>query len=173
MFKAAKCPRCSESIQVPDDRDIVKCMFCGADLDVREAILLTEDRVYESTHATIDEKTSNYNGVAVVLIVLGAVFLFCGLPNALGSRDIGALIGALVLPIGLGSVGVYILVAKPTSISQVGYKGDCPYCGTAIHFPTHAVGLDCFACNKRIVFRNMKFLSVDTPVSSARPQNNP
>lgn len=39
-FKAAKCPNCAGDIQVPDDRDTVKCMYCGSDIVVREAIKL-------------------------------------------------------------------------------------------------------------------------------------
>ena len=40
VFKAAKCPNCSGDLQVPDNRDIVKCMYCGNDVVVREAIKL-------------------------------------------------------------------------------------------------------------------------------------
>ena len=37
-FKAAICPSCGGQLQVPDDRDSVKCMYCGTDIIVREAI---------------------------------------------------------------------------------------------------------------------------------------
>lgn len=37
-FKAAKCPNCAGELQLPDDRDSVKCMYCGSDIIVREAI---------------------------------------------------------------------------------------------------------------------------------------
>jgi len=37
-FKAAKCPNCAGDLQLPDDRDNVKCMYCGSDIIVREAI---------------------------------------------------------------------------------------------------------------------------------------
>jgi tetratricopeptide (TPR) repeat protein len=39
-FVAAKCPQCAGSLQVPDDREIVKCMYCGVDVVVRQAIQL-------------------------------------------------------------------------------------------------------------------------------------
>ena len=39
-FVAAKCPQCAGALQVPDDRDIVKCMYCGIDVIVRQAIQL-------------------------------------------------------------------------------------------------------------------------------------
>lgn len=37
-FRAATCPSCREEIQVPTDRDQVKCMFCGADVSVKAAL---------------------------------------------------------------------------------------------------------------------------------------
>jgi DNA-directed RNA polymerase subunit RPC12/RpoP len=39
-FKPAKCPNCAGDLQVPEDRDSVKCMYCGSDIVVREAIKL-------------------------------------------------------------------------------------------------------------------------------------
>jgi tetratricopeptide (TPR) repeat protein len=39
-FVAAKCPQCAGVLQVPDDREIVKCMYCGVDVVVRQAIQL-------------------------------------------------------------------------------------------------------------------------------------
>ena len=40
-FKPAKCPNCAGDLQVPDDRDSVKCMYCGSDIVVREAMRLS------------------------------------------------------------------------------------------------------------------------------------
>lgn len=37
-FKAAICPSCGGNLQVPDDRASVKCMYCGSDIIVRQAI---------------------------------------------------------------------------------------------------------------------------------------
>jgi hypothetical protein len=37
-FKAAICPSCGGQLQVPEDRDAVKCMYCGTDIIVRQAI---------------------------------------------------------------------------------------------------------------------------------------
>lgn len=39
-FVAAICPQCSGALQVPEERDIVKCMYCGVDVVVRQAIQL-------------------------------------------------------------------------------------------------------------------------------------
>ena len=41
-FVAAVCPQCSGALQVPDDRDVVKCMYCGVDVVVRQAIRLVQ-----------------------------------------------------------------------------------------------------------------------------------
>lgn len=35
-FFAAVCPQCSGNLQLPDDRDTVKCMYCGADIVIKE-----------------------------------------------------------------------------------------------------------------------------------------
>jgi len=42
-FLAARCPACNGELQVPDDRDFVKCMYCGVDVKVRETINLKLD----------------------------------------------------------------------------------------------------------------------------------
>jgi len=42
-FIAVKCPSCNGELQVPDDRDFVKCMYCGVDVKVREATKLKLD----------------------------------------------------------------------------------------------------------------------------------
>jgi len=39
-FVAAKCPSCGGDLQVPDDRDQVKCMYCGGTVITRQAIQL-------------------------------------------------------------------------------------------------------------------------------------
>lgn len=37
-FQPAKCPNCGGDLQIPDDKKIVKCMYCGSEIVVREAI---------------------------------------------------------------------------------------------------------------------------------------
>jgi hypothetical protein len=41
-FRPATCPSCNESIQVPVDREQVKCMFCGQDVVVKQALARAE-----------------------------------------------------------------------------------------------------------------------------------
>ncbi len=38
MFREGTCPKCKEKIQVPDDHETVRCMFCGEEIDVAEAL---------------------------------------------------------------------------------------------------------------------------------------
>lgn len=38
-FASAKCPNCGGDLQVPNDRDTVKCMYCSGDVIVRQAIM--------------------------------------------------------------------------------------------------------------------------------------
>lgn len=42
-FVAAKCPNCKGDLQVPDNKDVVKCMYCGGDIFVREVINVKTD----------------------------------------------------------------------------------------------------------------------------------
>lgn len=42
LFKAAMCPACGGSLQVPEGREVVKCMYCGVDVVVREAAKLVQ-----------------------------------------------------------------------------------------------------------------------------------
>src|SRR5512142_2283865 len=42
-FAAAKCPSCGGDLQVPDDKDFVKCSYCGAEVKVRDVIKISLD----------------------------------------------------------------------------------------------------------------------------------
>ncbi|MBS1515255.1 MAG: hypothetical protein JSS63_09495 [Bacteroidetes bacterium] len=42
-FVAAKCPSCNGELQIPDNKDFVKCMYCGVDIRVREVIKVVID----------------------------------------------------------------------------------------------------------------------------------
>ena len=37
-FKAARCPSCNGELQLPDNLDVAKCMYCGSSVIVRVAI---------------------------------------------------------------------------------------------------------------------------------------
>ncbi len=41
-FVPAKCPTCQGDLQIPDDREFVKCMYCGVEIKVRDVIYLVE-----------------------------------------------------------------------------------------------------------------------------------
>lgn len=38
MFIEGKCPKCQEKIQVPEDREKILCMYCGAEIFVKDAL---------------------------------------------------------------------------------------------------------------------------------------
>ena len=38
IFKEARCPNCGGELQLPEDKATVKCMYCGGDIIVQEAI---------------------------------------------------------------------------------------------------------------------------------------
>ncbi len=42
-FAPAKCPSCNRDLQIPDDREFVKCMYCSADINVREVLNVRYD----------------------------------------------------------------------------------------------------------------------------------
>jgi len=42
-FVPAKCPSCSGDLQIPDDREFVKCMYCSSDIKVREVLNVRYD----------------------------------------------------------------------------------------------------------------------------------
>lgn len=41
-FKAAKCPNCGGNLQLPNNIENVKCLYCGSDIIVRDAIRKVE-----------------------------------------------------------------------------------------------------------------------------------
>lgn len=46
-FKPVNCPACGGQLQIPDDRETVKCMYCGGDIVVREVLRI-------QVHANVD-----------------------------------------------------------------------------------------------------------------------
>lgn len=52
-FVPARCPSCSRDIQVPNDLALAKCMFCGTDISIAEAINL------------VSPKNEHGNGLAI------------------------------------------------------------------------------------------------------------
>ena len=49
-FIPAKCPSCGGELRVPDDKDVVKCMYCGSDVILRDT-----SKVIIETHIDIDK----------------------------------------------------------------------------------------------------------------------
>ena len=165
-FKAATCPSCGGALQVPDDRATVKCMYCGVDVIVREAIQLAAGRVKEFTTATPVKTTSSSSGSAGASIGCGALALLFGIAVLAqpGDKTCGGILFIVALAFIISGFTNYGKTTERTT----GFSGKCPYCETSITLPPNALGADCPACNKRIVFRDMKFISVDTPVSGLK-----
>lgn len=163
-----------------DDLVKVKCMYCGVDVIVQEAIQLARGRVKEFTSAeplmTEVKVSSEVEGKpkaqTIICFALAALCVVAGIgiiTTAQGKVDEGffrfgggvSIFMALVFFVaGIPKQG------KPAEYKTVpsGWKGECPYCSTVITLPL-AVGADCYACNKRIVIRESNFQSIDTPVS--------
>lgn len=60
-FLVAKCPNCGGDLRLPDDKKQVKCMYCGFDIIVREAIVAAGANVENWLKlASAAEKTDNH-----------------------------------------------------------------------------------------------------------------
>lgn len=156
-FKAAKCPSCGGTLQVPDDRLTVKCMYCGVDVIVRDAIRLAGRRVKEFTTAKPIKKSPAPPGCFFLLGGLGLFFASMGLSESnWGGVLFFGFFGLVLIMVGV------VFKSSPV-VSE--FSGKCPYCDSPITISAYARGADCTACKKRIVLQDQKFCSVDTPVS--------
>lgn len=185
-FKPALCPSCGGKMQIPDDLKTIKCMYCGIDVIVEDAVRLS-GRVKEFTQATAVEKLSDEwkpfdierarKNLFIMLSILGGFGLLIAL--CLGG-EFGIWMGVtflVFLPI------IYVInnvnlkktekadkemSMKPRHTILVGYKGQCPYCNSSINLKADVLGDNCPACHKRIVIRDSKFYSIDTPISGLK-----
>jgi ribosomal protein S27E len=60
-FIAAKCPSCGGDLQVPDNRDQVKCMYCGGTVITRQAIQLASPGVNVANLMEVAKAAANAN----------------------------------------------------------------------------------------------------------------
>jgi len=200
-FKPALCPSCSGKMQIPDDVSTVKCMYCGVEVVVKEAIRLA-GRTKEFTQATAIEKISRpigdrrtrefleSRGLSTewkpldvnqhrkqTFIIAGTIGLIASLiviiteDPALRFTVIftSLLVGIPFLIIRINALNKIRkadeeMSKKKPQITIIGYEGHCPYCDTKITLKPDVLGENCPACLKRIVFRDSKFYSVETPV---------
>lgn len=183
-FKPALCPSCGGKMQMPDDVSTVKCMYCGVDVIVKEAIRLA-GRVKEFTQATAVEKVNEFKPFDIksakkqtytMIFILGGMGLLSSLCFGSFDRTFGtiiAIIFLLALPTILAIRNTNLekvqkadekLSKLPPSVTLVAFKGQCPYCDTSITLKANTLGDNCPACQKRIVIRDSKFYSVDTPI---------
>jgi hypothetical protein len=189
-FKPALCPSCGGKMQMPDDVNTVKCMYCGVDVLVREAIKLA-GRTKEFTEATAIEQVIERKPYAIetakkhtfiMIAILGGIGLMMFLCAGGFDSAFGVIMGlTFLIVLSVVSVIRYVNFQKavkayektknqpPTKIIT-GYKGECPYCSTSITLKANAPGDNCRACQKRIVIRDSKFYSVETPVGGLSNQ---
>lgn len=162
-------------------------MYCGGEVVGREAIRLAAGRVKEFTTATAVEKIIDESApfpvekvrnesyiIFAVLVGLGLLSFLCA------GREFG-----IIMSVTAVIVGIIMFSIRSSNIKKlewaneemskvpprklvIAYKGHCPYCDSDIKLPSGAQGADCPACKKRIVIRDSKFFSVDTPVSGIR-----
>jgi DNA-directed RNA polymerase subunit RPC12/RpoP len=183
-FKAAKCPNCGGALQLPDDRTKVKCMYCGVDVIVREAVQLAAGRVKASTPAqpvqSMEEIAHAAEGtpkvMTIIFIGFGVLVLLVTLIGMVKPKRDSEATDFPILCSGPLILFALILIAigwpRPAKSAQYrevqsGWRGECPYCSTAVSLSL-GLGADCPACHKRIVIRDEMFYSVDTPVSGLR-----
>ncbi len=180
-FKPALCPSCSGKMKIPDDVNTVKCMYCGVDVIVREAIKLA-GRVKEFNQATAIEKINEWKPFDIksaqkrnymLIFALGALCLSIAvcIGGGLGISIavvyfIFAPIIHFILTMNLKKIRLADeeMRQKGATISLTGYKGQCPYCNTSIILKANSLGDNCPACHKRIVIRDSRFYSVETPI---------
>ena len=133
-------------------------MYCGGEVVVKDAIQLAIGRVKDSTPITpihVDRAG------AIVMIGGGVLCLVIGIPVA----KIWGLCGAVFI---LAALLLFIFglsaFANPKKFISA-YQADCPYCSSVVKIENlETKGIDCPACLKRSVIREMKLISVDSPV---------
>jgi preprotein translocase subunit SecG len=83
-FKSATCPSCGGNLQLPDNLVTAKCMYCGVDVIVQEAIQLS-GRVKDFTQArkvftniAIENSLSN-NAYYTIIFIMGIFFFLISL----------------------------------------------------------------------------------------------
>jgi len=64
-FVAAICPQCAGKLQVPDDRDVVKCMYCGVDVIVRQAVRLVHGNTTNFLELADSARAGGNHGEAI------------------------------------------------------------------------------------------------------------
>ncbi|MCX6158794.1 MAG: hypothetical protein NTY74_12520 [Ignavibacteriae bacterium] len=60
-FILAKCPSCKGELHIPDDKDIIICMYCGTNIEVREAIRKSLNTNNTNLMKLIEEAIKNQN----------------------------------------------------------------------------------------------------------------
>lgn len=173
-------------MQIAADLSTIKCNYCGADVIVRDAVTLA-GRVKEFTQAVAVEKVMElkpfdvdewHKQTAMIATLIG-VF---GLAAAICVADTKGAGYSVAIPVAVIIVMIivfrYLMLRKlrPSEELQrknskstivIGYRGQCPYCEHVLTIKATSLGENCPACQRRIVLRDSRFFSVETPISGS------
>lgn len=128
----------------------------------REVVPLAVGKVRESTPLTPTSGT----GQGVAMLVIGALLVLFGI--LINNSTTSGLCGILFY--GPGGLLVITGLISLASGAAGGFQGECPYCSSRITLTTllNVEGVNCPACQRRCVVRNMRLFSVDSPVDNIR-----
>jgi len=157
-------------------------MFCGVEIIVYEAIRLAAGRVKEFT--SVEPIMSSRmltrpvdptpKALSAIVIGLGVLSGISALHVMSAGKDLECCAGFFLIMAVILVVAGWPKEGKPATFitEQTSWKGPCPYCSSVVSLPYDKLGADCPACAKRIVIRDERFYSVDTPISGLREGNS-
>jgi hypothetical protein len=133
----------------------------------REVVMPAVGKVRESTPLT----HLSGKGQAIGMLVGGLLLVLIGI--LINGATKSGLCGVLFY--GPGGLLVIAGLVSLASGASGGLQGECPYCASGFKVTNvQGGGVDCPACRRRSVIRDMRLFSVDSPVDNIkRPEPKP